>query len=292
MQMYEAIIFGNVSRDFIITPEGEERSVGGAVVYAAGAACALGAQVFAVTKCQPGDRPAVRILEEMGVPLAVRDSAETTSIRNTYHTADRETRTCEAVSMADPYTERDMPQDTDAPLYYLGGLMRGEFPAPFLRLVAERGAVAADAQGFLRVNEGGPMVFRDWQEKRELLPLFHYFKCDAAEGKILTGEGDPYRAAEILATWGPAEVVLTHPEGVIAQVAGETHFAPWTARSMDGRTGRGDTCFCAYCLRRSKHSAGDACRFAAALTSLKMERPGPFAGTVADVEQALAERYA
>lgn len=292
MRVFDAIILGNVSRDYIITPESDTEGVGGAVVYAAAAARALGARVLAVTKCHPADTPMLAVFEALGVPVVVRDSAQTTSIRNTYHSVDRETRTCEAVGMAAPYTEEDMPENAAGNLYYLGGLMRGEFPAPFIRLAAERGAVAADAQGFLRVNENGPMVFRDWDAKRELLPLLRYFKCDAAEGKILTGESDPYRAAGILAAWGPDEVVLTHPEGVIAQVGQDAYFAPWTARSMDGRTGRGDTCFCTYCLRRQVTGPEAACRFAAALTSLKMERPGPFSGSVAEVEQALSERYA
>ena len=97
-------------------------------------------------------------------------SEQTTSIRNTYETADRERRTCEAISIADPFSVSDIPEDATADCYYLGGLIRGEFPDDLVVALSEKGRVAVDAQGFLRVSEGGPMVFRDWRGKREALP--------------------------------------------------------------------------------------------------------------------------
>jgi len=57
-----------------------------------------------------------------------------------------------------------------------------------------------------------------------------------------------------------------------------------------GRTGRGDTCFATYVARRLEVGPEEACRFAAAVTSLKMEHPGPYRGSRADVEQFLARR--
>ena len=56
-----------------------------------------------------------------------------------------------------------------------------------------------------------------------------------------------------------------------------------TNRSSVGRTGRGDTVFAAYMSRRLDHDPADSLRFAAALVSLKMEKAGPFSGTLGDV---------
>ena len=60
--------------------------------------------------------------------------------------------------------------------------------------------------------------------------------------------------------------------------------APLTPRTLNGRTGRGDTLFCSYLARRTQ---GDepfkALQFAAALVSLKLEAPGPFRGSLEDV---------
>ena len=45
MTHYDMLIFGAVSKDIIITPEGVEHSIGGAVVYSSVAAKHLGANL-------------------------------------------------------------------------------------------------------------------------------------------------------------------------------------------------------------------------------------------------------
>lgn len=283
MKHYDMLILGAVSKDIIITPEGVEHSVGGAVVYSSVAVRHLGADILAVTKLNPADLGALEVFARYGVPHQFRESQQTTSIRNTYHTADRDRRTCEALGMVDPFGMDDVPGDATAGVWYLGGLMRGEFPEAFVLEMCQRGRVAIDAQGFMRVNEGGPMVFRDWDSKRGVIAAVHYLKTDAAEAETLTGESDRMRALEILSSWGAKEVMLTHSTEVLVCAEGEVHAAPFTARNLSGRTGRGDTCFASYCYWRQRHTPAEACRFAAAVTSRKMERPGPFTGRVEDV---------
>ncbi len=283
MAHYDLLVLGAVSKDIIITPEGVEHSIGGAVVYSSVAAKHLGADLLAVTKLNPDDRQALEVFERYGVPHVFRDSSRTTSIENTYHTADRDRRTCKALGMADPFTLDDVPPDVTAEVFYLGGLMKGEFPEPFVVSMCQRGKVAVDAQGFMRVNENGAMVFRDWRNKKDVISAVHYLKTDAAEAETLTGERDRPRAAQILVSWGAKEVMLTHSSEVLVCVDGEIYSAPFTARNLSGRTGRGDTCFASYCFWRQHHLPDEACRFAAAVTSLKMERPGPFTGSVEDI---------
>lgn len=291
VQHHDLLILGAVSKDFNITPENEERSIGGAVVYASVAARRIGADLLVLTKLHPDDEAALDVFKRHDVPHLYRQSAHTTSIRNTYHTADRDRRTCAALAMADPFELDDLPEEIEADVYYMGGLMKGEFPESFVTTMAERGKTAIDVQGFLRVNENGSMVFRNWERKREIVSCVHYLKTDAAEAEILTGTTDRVQAARILASWGADEVVLTHSSEVLVCVDDHVFAAPFTARNLSGRTGRGDTCFCTYCHWRKNHGPEEACRFAAALTSLKMEAPGPFSGSVADVERALEERY-
>ncbi len=283
MPHYDLLILGAVSKDIIITPEDTEYSIGGAVVYSSVAVKHLGANLLAVTKLHPDDRSALDIFDKHDVSYIVRESPTTTSIRNTYHTADRDRRTCEALSMLAPFTLDDVPADITADVYYLGGLMKGEFPEAFVLAMTKRGKVAIDAQGFMRVNENGPMVFRDWENKREVIAAVHYLKTDAAEAETLTGEQDRHRAIKILASWGAKEVMLTHHTEVLVCVDGEIHAAPFNARNLSGRTGRGDTCFASYCYWRQQHSPEAACSFAAAVTSSKMERPGPFDGNLKDI---------
>ena len=291
MKHYDALIMGHVSKDIIVTPEEEQHLVGGAVVYSAIAAKNIGASVAALTKLSPEDLSALDVFAEHEVPVIHRASKHTTSIRNTYLTADRERRTCEAISIADPFELSDIPEDVTADLYYLGGLIRGEFPEDLVQALSKRSKIAIDAQAFLRVSENGPMVFRDWEAKREILPLVHFLKTDAAEAEILTGSGDPEEAARILASWGADEVMVTHNAGALVYADGKAHSSSFTSRNLSGRTGRGDTCFSAYCNWRKDHGPEESCLFAAALTSLKMETPGPFSGTIEDVDSSIHERY-
>jgi len=291
MDTYDVLCAGHVSKDLIVTPEGRETSVGGAVVYSAVAAKAIGGHVIALTKLHADDLALLDVFHANDVPVVHRASRHTTSIENVYHTEDRERRTCQALAVADPFAIEDFPDDLEAGIYYLGGLIKGDFPEDLVRRLAGRGKVAIDAQGFLRVNDGGAMVFRDWDRKREIIPLVHFFKADAAEAEILTGLDTLEDAARQLGDSGADEVVVTHNGGVLVRAHGRTHAFPFTSRNLSGRTGRGDTCFCTYCARRKDHPPEQAALFAAALTSLKMERPGPFAGAIADVEAVIAERY-
>jgi len=291
MARYDLLILGALSKDFNITPEEEEQSIGGAVVYSSIAATRLGAQLLVITKLHPDDSAALDVFRRNEVPFLCRDSAQTTSIRNTYTTVVRDRRTCVAIGMADPFALGDIPEDVEADIYYMGGLMKGEFPESFVTAMADRGKTAIDVQGFLRVNEAGPMVFRDWDRKQEIIGSVHYLKTDAAEAEILTGETDRIQAARTLASWGAKEVMLTHSSEVLVCVDDCITTAPFTAKNLSGRTGRGDTCFASYCYWRKDHSPEAACRFAAALTSMKMEAPGPFSGSIQDVEETLQQRY-
>jgi sugar/nucleoside kinase (ribokinase family) len=60
---------------------------------------------------------------------------------------------------------------------------------------------------------------------------------------------------------------------------------------LDGRSGRGDTCVGTYMAMRLSMSPHEAGIWAAAVTSLKMENPGPFSRSVREVESFIQEKY-
>ena len=61
------------------------------------------------------------------------------------------------------------------------------------------------------------------------------------------------------------------------------YFNRFSNRSVVGRTGRGDTTFGAFLGHRAQHGVEESLRFASALVSLKMEKPGAFDGALEDV---------
>jgi sugar/nucleoside kinase (ribokinase family) len=116
-------------------------------------------------------------------------------------------------------------------------------------------------------------------------------KLDIVEARILTGTEDLEKAAIEVESWGAAEVMITHAEGVLLRAHGQTYYERFSNQSIVGRTGRGDTTFAAYLGWRLEHDISESLKFAAALVSIKMEARGPFAGTVDDVHRRIQEKH-
>jgi sugar/nucleoside kinase (ribokinase family) len=282
---YDIIMLGHVSKDILVDHDGtESRLLGGAIVHSAISAAKAGARVLAITKTAPADAASVGFIREAGVDLIVGESPETTSILNIFRTPDHERRDTSLLSRATPFAAADIPPGARSTVIDMAGLFVGELPDSLIAELSGRAKIAVDAQGLLRnAMPDKTMRFIDWARKLELLPLVSYFKTDAAEAEILTGLSDRGAAARVLASWGAKEVMVTHNTEVIVLVEGKLYRAPFTPANLSGRTGRGDTTFSSYLARRMTHDPGDSVRFAAALCSIKMEKPGPFSGSLDDV---------
>ncbi|HUV89968.1 MAG TPA: carbohydrate kinase family protein, partial [Anaerolineae bacterium] len=134
------------------------------------------------------------------------------------------------------------------------------------------------------------MVYEVWPEQETILSHLDVLKTDAVEAEMLTGTADIRAAAQMLAALGPREIVLTHRNGVLVYAGGEFHEAGFFPERLVGRSGRGDTCLAAYVARRLAFPPAEATRWAAAVTSLKMEAEGPFRRDIGEVERYL-DRY-
>ncbi|KAF5048708.1 pfkB family carbohydrate kinase [anaerobic digester metagenome] len=284
---YDILMLGHISQDVLIDHQNVRQDiVGGAVVYSSFAAGSAGKRVKVITKLADKDLHILKNLQHPLVDWDVLPSKQSTSIKNIYFTADKERREVILLSQADPFVLEEV--QAEASIYHLAGLFGGEIPDSLVLPLAKRGKVALDAQGVLRcLDEQKNLVFRDWGRKQELLPYITYFKTDAAEAKILTGLDDREKAARLLYSWGAQEVMLTHNTEVMACHQGNIHTAPFTNSNNSGRTGRGDTAFAAYLAWRQDHDAAESTRFAAALCSLKMEKPGVFRGTLDEVHKRM-----
>ncbi len=283
MADYDIVMMGHVSNDIMIFYDGSRQDfLGGPVIYSSASASAAGAKVLIVTKASFEDTPKLDYLRDESVELVVVPSGNSTSIKNVYHTKDQERRSTTLLSQAEYFSLADVPSEKAA-IYHLAGLFYGEIPSEMIVPLSKRAAVAIDAQGLLRCSVDGEMLYRDWAEKRELLPYITYLKTDAAEAEILTGTDDREKAARLLADWGAKEVMVTHHTEVIVLVDGIIHRAPFNPENLSGRTGRGDTCFASYLARRLKYGPEESVKFAAALTSMKMEKPGRFSGSEKEV---------
>jgi len=294
MQRYDSLILGQVSLDINVDHTGHAvREVGGAVVASGFAASALGHRTCVVPKANLGEVDLAALFSRAAnVDVIPLSSTRSTSIENVYHTPDKEKRTCRAISRIEPYRLDEMP-DAGAPVVQIAGLMHGDFGGEVVEWAAGRALCALDVQCMLRRAEGpeGIMAFRDWPEKKKYLPLIRFLKTDAAEAEIMTGLRDRREAAKMLSGWGAKEVMITHNTEAPVYDGARFYAQPLVPRNLSGRTGRGDTCFAAYIAERLTRPIGQALLTAAALVSIKMETPGPFTGTRADVEAYIEAFY-
>ena len=151
--------------------------------------------------------------------------------------------------------------------------------------------VAVDVQGFVRVLRGVELKYEPWDEMQSTLGLIDMVKSDAVEAEFLTRETDIYKAAEFYTDMGPREIVLTHKDGLLIYADRKFYEMSFYPARLEGRSGRGDTCLGTYVAMRLSMSPRDAGIWAAAVTSLKMENPGPFDRSVSEVEVLIHDKY-
>ena len=283
----DIMMIGHFAKDLLVVDGHPETAAGGAVYYGSMALRQLGVRVAVVTRLHPDDFPLLNDLRQAGVQVFATAAPETSGIENIYNSADMERRICKPLGFAGPFQLAEIP-DLTARIYVAASIIAGEVDLSLLRSLAQRGPVAIDIQGFVRVRDDGNLVFRRWRDMEEGLSQVTYLKMDRAEAELLTGQTDLRAAARRLAGYGPREIVLTQSSGVTVFADGVFYQAPFTPRSLAGRTGRGDTCFAAYLGQRLTASPLEATRVAGAVTTLKQEQPGPWRGSLADLEPLLA----
>ena len=292
MSAFDSLIIGEVALDTNVDYDGTTvEAVGGAVYYSGYAAANLGHKIAVLPKANPSQVDvAAAFAQAPNVTVYPLESRSSFVTKNVYHTADRERRTSTVSSVIDPYRPEEVPE-VDAAIWHLAGLVGGDIPNELIPFVAEKAMVAIDVQCMLRWVENGGMVYHDWAEKKQYLPVIDYLKTDAAEAEILTGLTDRAEAAKLLYSWGAKEVLITHNTEVLAYDGKEIYTCPIKARNLSGRTGRGDTTFAGYITERQRADIREALQYCTALVSLKMETPGPFQGTRQDVLDYIREFY-
>lgn len=290
---YDTLIIGHISLDYNIDYlDNQVIEVGGAVIYSSAAAKAGGYRVGVVTKLAKEDKDRLDAFLIDKDDIYYIESKKSTSIRNKYHTADKEKRDCTCISQGDPFTINDIP-DVDSDIYHFAGLIYGDFDGELIKALSKKGKVAVDVQAALRHanKENGTMYFEDWAIKKEILPYIDYLKTDAAEAEILTGLNDRYEAAKLLHSWGAKEIVITHNTEVLAYDGKQMRTCPIKARNLSGRSGRGDTTFAAYITERQNADMAKALLWATATVSLKMEKVQPIKADRKDIQDYIDEFY-
>jgi sugar/nucleoside kinase (ribokinase family) len=289
---FDVIYIGNYTKDTIIHPvTGTTYVDGGGSHYAVQAAARLGKKVALVTHLAAGDQYVIDKIESAGISCFVTHTPHSTLMKLEYPTTNPDIRTLSVAATADPILAAEIaPIETHSAV--IGSSYRGEVGMDVIQALKDKQVrVAADMQGFVRVLRGQALNYEPWLEMASTLALVDIVKSDAVEAEFLTGETDIYKAAKFYANLGPREIVLTHKDGVLILADGEFHNLGFYPSRLTGRSGRGDTCIGTYTALRVSKSPLQAGIWAAAVTSLKMENPGPFNRSIGEVEEFIHAHY-
>jgi sugar/nucleoside kinase (ribokinase family) len=288
---YDIVCIGNYTKDTIISPVGVKYVDGGAVNYAAHAANQLGLKVAVITRLAREDQRVIDKFVGSGIDCFPTYTTASTTMKLEYPTTDPDFRYLFVASTAGSITSTDV-ESIDTKAAVIGSSLRGEVGLDVIQTLRAKSVfLAADMQGFVRVLRDQKLIYESWGEMKETLVYLDVLKSDAVEAEALTGEADIYKAAKVFSHMGPKEVVLTHKDGVLLYYGGEYFQAGFYPAVLNGRSGRGDTCIGAYTAMRLSKNPVDALNWAAAVTSLKMEKLGPFDHPISDVEEFLRSKY-
>ena len=123
-----------------------------------------------------------------------------------------------------------------------------------------------------------------------MLAMTDILKLNEYEMEVITGEKDPRRVARIIASWGVKEVVLTFGSyGSQIYYGGKYYDIPaYEPQHCIDVTGCGDTFSTGYLYCRAKGlDCEEAGKFAAAMCTLKIEKPGPFSEDISRIERII-----
>ena len=291
-KFYDIAFIGHYTKDTIVSSTGIRVVDGGAFNYGANVAVRMGLKVAAVTRLAEEDFHVVEKLKHLGVDVFAHISPQSTCLRLEYPTSDVDERVIYVTSSAGPFTPTQV-EKIQARAIVVGASMRDEVSLQVIEKLSKKKTIlSADVQSFLRVDDNGKLVDKEWPaERNDIFACLDILKTDAVEAGLLFGECDLYTAAKKMHDLGPKEVIITHREGLLVFADGKFYEENFFPKEIIGRSGRGDTCIASYTAKRLSASPKEATTWAAAVTSLKMEAEGPFQRTIKEVDNLILSKY-
>ena len=294
MSKYGITFIGHMCYDEVTQFGGEPITApGSAVLCGAMVTARVGIKTAAVVKMSLDEEHITQPMKDLGVDVIIIPADCTTYSRVLHKSDNVDERDITLVRTAGLIKIEDVP-DLESEYFHLAGISDSEFDMALIDGLKARGyRLSTDMQSYVRqiTPVTHEINFGDVKDKEEIISKMDMVKLDIVEARVLTGTDDLEKAALIVESWGCPEIMITKSEGVLARAGGVTYYEKFSNNSVIGRTGRGDTTFAAYMSWRLEHDVPESLKFAAALVSIKMEKYGPFAGTLEDVFTRIKEKH-
>ncbi|MCD8041958.1 MAG: PfkB family carbohydrate kinase [Tannerellaceae bacterium] len=292
MNKHELCCVGHITLDKVITPGRSVEMPGGTAFYFSQAIKGFNDIDYTlVTAVGQTETAVVDKLREEGIDVQLMPSRYSVCFENIYG-ENQDNRKQRVLAKADPFTAGFF-EHIHAGIYHLGSLLADDFPVEVVKYLAGKGKISVDSQGYLREVRDTKVFAVDWPEKKEVLPYIYFLKVNEHEMEVLTGYDRVGDAARQLYDWGVKEVLITLGSlgSVIYDGSSFTRIPAYIPKVVIDATGCGDTYMTGYLYKRAKGAAiEEAGCFAAAMSSLKIEKHGAFTGTGSDVVSCM-ENY-
>ncbi|MHA2125177.1 MAG: hypothetical protein ACXABO_03720 [Promethearchaeota archaeon] len=290
----DIVILGHIAKDEIEVDGINRPSLGGAVYYGGIAGSHMGLKITIITRMMKEDFQILDIFKKNGIRFYANPSQETSGLKNIYSSSNMEFRSYKPLGFAGLFTKEEIP-DLKTRFFVIGPIIAGEIDLEVLEYLKGKYPenLCLDMQGFIRFRNKSEVYYSSLthKEKKEIISKVKILKLDQVEAEILTNQESIEVAAKELIKYGPTEVLITHEKGLSVFLSKSSYFSPWKNKNSIGRTGRGDTAFISYLGSRLTRSPEQSVRFSAALTSIKLEIPGPFNLPLFQVEKLLKKEY-
>ncbi|MFX1312330.1 MAG: PfkB family carbohydrate kinase [Promethearchaeota archaeon] len=291
----DIVILGHLAKD-IIEIDGESYiSLGGAVFYGAIAGSHMGLKVSIITRLKKEDYSLLEVFKKNGITYYVHHAKQTSGLRNIYSSKNMELREYKPLGFAGSFTKEEIPDPLKTKAFVLSPIVAGEINLNLLNYLKKEYSkiLCLDIQGFVRIRDKKTVSYTSLsvKEKKEIISSINVLKLDQTEATILTNQKIVGKAANDLLKFGPKEILITHEKGISVFTSNSSFHFPWKNKNTNGRTGRGDTAFISYLGSRLTKNPEESLKFAAALTSLKLEIPGPFNLPLYQVETLIKSEY-
>ena len=147
--MTDICCIGHITLDRIITPHTTVSLNGGTSFYFSYGIAKLPCVDYQlVTSLADNDMGAVFSMRNQGIAVEVIPSSHTVIFENKYG-ENMNNRTQRVLAKADPFTAEKL-SHVEARFIHLGSLLDDDFPLDVFPMLANRGILSVDAQGFLR----------------------------------------------------------------------------------------------------------------------------------------------